>query len=161
MDTKNECCPKFEPKKWHNKSHTWKKKMFITDSLPTVFHIPFPPMIGKKLTRMCAAAQSSKAFKPKKDMLVLFHDPSAFRSELFVSVSKKVPGEKNVTISGTFFSKVFEGPYKAAPKWMKTMESYLNTQKKKVLDYYVHYAYCLGCAKKFGHNYAILFAQLK
>jgi len=156
-----QCCPPFEPKKWENKTHNWENKPFIKETIPTFFHIPFPPMIGKKITKMWEQVKQSKA-EPKdiKDWLVLFHDPSAFKSEIFMSAIKKVKGANNQPISGTFISKVFAGPYNAIPKFIKEMDNYLKKQNKKAKDYYVHYAYCPKCAKKFGKNYIILFAEV-
>lgn len=46
--TKNECCPEFNPKKWDEKTFDWNNKQFVKETIPTLFHIPFPPMIGKK-----------------------------------------------------------------------------------------------------------------
>jgi len=96
----------------------------------------------------------------KEETLLLFRDPSAFRSELYLSVTGPVPGANNVNISGTFISKVFFGPYNAIPTFIKEMEEYLTTQNKKATDYYIHYAYCPKCAEKHGRNYMILFAQV-
>lgn len=159
-NTNNECCPEFKPEKWDKKTLRWDNKKFITDSLPTLFHIPFPPMIGKKITRMWKAVEDAKAAAPDKgDTLILFRDPSAFRSEIYLSVEKEVPSEKNTVISGNFISGVFDGGYNDAPRFIKAMDHYLSESGKVAKDYYVHYAYCPGCAKKFGHNYQILFAQ--
>jgi len=158
---KDECCPKFNPKKWDEKTHNWKDKSFIKETIPTFFHIPFPPMIGKKITNMYNLALKVKAQpKDKQDWIVLFHDPTRFKSELFMSSTKEVPGANNVKISGTFISKVFDGPYNAVPKFMKEMDSYLEKKGKKAKDYYIHYAYCPKCAKKYKHNYALLFAEI-
>ncbi len=63
-----------------------------------------------------------------------------------------------MTISGKFISKVYDGPYNAVQKFVKDMEEFL---EKKAKDYYMHYAYCPKCAKKFGHNYAVLFAEIQ
>ncbi len=156
-----ECCPEFDPKKWENKTHKWKNKTFIKDSIPAFFHIPFFPLIGKKITRMGKAIEKEKAYKNKKDVLMLFYDPSAFKSELYMSTTKKIPNEANVKISGTFISKVFEGPYGAVPKFMKKMDVYLEKKGKKAKKYLIHYAYCPKCVKKFGKNYSVLFAQVK
>ncbi|MBW2995379.1 hypothetical protein KY312_03425 [Candidatus Woesearchaeota archaeon] len=157
---KEECCPKFETKRWDKKTFNWKKKNFLKETIPTFFHIPFPPMIGKRITKMYNLAVNAKADPPKKEWLVLFRDPTPFKSELYMSVTKSVKGANNVTISGIFMARVFEGPYNAVPKFIKEMNEYLSKKKKKAKDYYVHYAYCPGCAKKFGHNYMILFAKV-
>jgi len=158
-----ECCPEFKPEKWDKKTLSWENKKFIKDSLPTFFHIPFPPMIGKKITRMWKAVEESGSVAPnKEDTLILFRDPSAFKSEIYISISveKDVLSENNVSISGNFVSKVFDGGYNAIPKFIKIMNDYLAETGKKAKDYYVHYAYCPKCAKKFGHNYMILFAKI-
>ena len=46
-----ECCHEFDPKKWDKKTYLWKDKQFIKESMPAFFHIPFPPIIGKKRKR--------------------------------------------------------------------------------------------------------------
>ncbi len=78
-----------------------------------------------------------------------------------MSVTKQVPKANNTTISGKFEAKVFDGEFKDAPKFMKEMDSYLEKKGKEAKDYYVHYAYCPKCSKKFGHNYQIFFAEVK
>lgn len=156
-----ECCPKFNPERWDKKTFDWKDKEFIKETVPTFFHIPFPPMIGKKIMKMWDLAQKSNATLPNKnETLILFRDPSAFESEIYCSVTKKVEGANNTTISGTFVAMVFDGPYNAIPKYIKKMEEYLKEKNKVAKDYFVHYAYCPKCAKKFGHNYSILFAEV-
>ena len=157
----NECCPVFRHELWDGRTHRWENKKFIKDSVPTLFHMPFPPLIGKKMTHMCDLAEKVNAMEgDKSEMLVLFHDPSAFKSEMYMQVNKEVPEANNVTISGTFVSKVFDGPYNAVPKFIKEMDAYLAESNQKAKDYYVHYAYCPGCMKKFGHNYMVLFAEV-
>ena len=162
MNNENkECCPKFNPKKWDQKTFNWDNKPFIKETIRTFFHIPFPPTIGKKITKMCKMIEDSKmAEANKEDTLVLFRDPSAFKSEIYISVAGIVPNANNVNISGTFIGKVFSGAYNAIPKFIKQMDEYLATKGNKAKDYYIHYAYCPKCAKKYGNNYMILFAQI-
>ncbi len=160
-DSSKECCPQFDPGKWDEKTLNWEEKAFIKETIPTFFHIPFPPMIGKKISRMWKMAEDSeKTLADKGDTLVLFADPTPFKSEIYLSVAGEVPGAENVRISGTFVSKVFDGPYNAIPKFVKKMEGYLKENNRKAKKYYVHYAYCPGCAKKYGHNHMVLFAEV-
>lgn len=155
------CCPQFNPQKWNQKTYVWDKKPFIRESIPTFFHIPFPPMIAKKVTQMCKAMEdANKAEADKSEVLLLFRDPSAFRSEIFLSVTGPIENADNVNLSGTFYARVFAGPYSAVPKFIKKINEDLAAQAKTAKDYYVHYAYCPGCAKKYGHNYMIIFAQI-
>ncbi|MDD4352423.1 MAG: hypothetical protein PHU71_05645 [Candidatus Gracilibacteria bacterium] len=157
----NECCPTFDPNKWDQKAFTWDKKKFIIETIPTLFHIPFPPMIGRKITKMWKQAeQAGQTEQDKTETLVLFTDPSPFKSEIYLSVTGEVPQGKNVTLSGTFATRFFDGPYNAIPKFMKEMDAYLSKQGKKAKRYLVHYAYCPKCAKEAGQNYMILFAEV-
>ena len=156
------CCPKFNPKKWDEKIFHWKNKSFIMESIPTLFHIPFPPMIGKRITKMIDLANGAKKEITKKDeVLILFHDPSTFKSEIYLSVMGNVPNANNIKISGTFIGKVFAGDFSSVPKFIKQMEEYLLKNGKSAKDYYIHYAYCPKCAKKYGSNYMIIFAKIK
>ncbi len=156
-----ECCPKFNPEKWDQKIFNWDNKKFIKETIPTFFHIPFPPMIGKKITKMWKMIEDAKKVEPnKEDVLVLFRDPSAFKSEIYISVADNIENANNVNISGIFIAKVYDGWYNDIPKFIKQLDEYLNTIEKKAKDYYVHYAYCPKCAKKYGNNYMIIFAQI-
>jgi hypothetical protein len=155
------CCPRFHPKKWDGKTFHWRSKSFLKTTIPTFFHIPFPPMIGWRLTKMCKLAEESKKVSSNKEnVLVLFTDPTPFRSEIYLSVTGKVSGGKMAHISGKFFAKVFEGGYNSIPKHIKTMNELLAKKKKKAKNYYIHYAYCPKCAKKYSHNYMVVFAEL-
>lgn len=162
METKDlECCPEFNVEKWDHKTVVWENKKFIREKIPTFFHIPFYPMIGKKMMKLHTAALKSEATIPDKlDALVLFRDPTPFRSELYYAVTDEVEGIENLTLSGIYAARVFDGPYNSVPRHVKEMEKELHEKGKKAKDYYIHYAYCPKCAKKFGHNYMILFAQL-
>ena len=162
MNTRDQiCCPEFDVGKWDQKSFTWDKKLFIKESIPTFFHMPLVTMIDSKTKKMAALAEKANANIPDiADALLLFHDSTAFTSEIYYAVSKKVDGAHNTTLSGTFVAGVFDGPYDAIPKYIKKMDKQLSGDGKKAMDYYVHYAYCPKCAVKFGHNYIILFAKV-
>jgi len=160
MTNEKVCCPKFEKSRWDNKTFNWKEKTFIKESMPVFFHIPFPPLFGKKVTKLFDMIKKAGADEALEDTLLLITDPSPWKSEFYMSSKKEVPDAENVTLSGTFESKVFNGPYNAVPKFMKEMDLILAEDKKKAKKYYIHYAYCPGCAKKFEHNYMILFAKV-
>jgi hypothetical protein len=157
----DKCCPEFKREKWDEKTHSWDKKPFILESIPTFFHIPFPPMIGKKVAKMCRLMEASgRAEKDKEEVLLLFRDPGAFKSEIYLSVTGPVKDAHNAEISGTFISKVFSGPYNAVPSFIRQMNEYLASRGNKAKDYYIHYAYCQKCAEKHG-NAMILFALVE
>jgi hypothetical protein len=163
MDTNienHECCPVFDPDLWNDKTYNWVDKPFIRDYLPQIFHMPFPPMMSKVIGRMWKKAKDAGASAEMKDFLLLAYDPSPWKSELYMSVTKEIPEAENVKLTGTFTSKVFDGPYNQIPKYLKELDNYLTTQGKKAKKYYFYYTTCPKCAKKYGHNYIVGFAEV-
>jgi hypothetical protein len=155
------CCPAFDPAPWDGKTHVWKDKPFIKDSIPVFFHIPWPPMIRRLMTRMWTKVALADAMPELSEFLALATDPTPWRSEWYMTTVKEVPGAENVTLTGTFLSKVFDGPYNAVPKWIKAMDRWLADQGKKARKYYFHYTSCPKCAKIRGHNFVVAFAQVE
>ncbi|MBN2100466.1 hypothetical protein JW710_01030 [Candidatus Dojkabacteria bacterium] len=155
------CCPRFDPSPWDEKIHHWDNKLFIKDSVPQFLHIPLPMMYSKKVSKMWNMIQEAHADPEIKDFLLLAYDPSPWKSELYMSTTKEVPGAENVRLSGTFLTKVFDGPYNAVPSWIPEMDEYVEKQGKKVKKYYLYYTTCPKCAKKYGHNYAVMFAEIE
>ena len=159
-EPKAECCPEFDPVLWNNVEHKWKDRLFLKDSVPEVFHIPLPGTYGKAITRMWEKAEEAGAAPDRKDFLLLAYDPSPFKSELFMSITKEILGAENVRLSGTFISKVFDGPYNKVPSYIKEMNGYLASTRKVAKKYYFYFAYCPKCAKKYGHNYIVALAEV-
>jgi hypothetical protein len=155
------CCPELNVEKWDKKTIQWEQKRFIKVTMPTLFHMPLPSMLGKKMMKLHELAVKENAtIEDVSEALILFRDPSAFKSEIYYAVTKEVPGADNCEISGNFESVVYDGSYNKVPVFMKEMDSYLKQTGKTAKDYYIHYAYCPKCAKNYGHNYMILFARI-
>ncbi len=160
LEKRDECCPVFDPTPWDHKKHVWSNKLFLKDSVPELFHIPLPSSFSKVITRMWKKVNDAGAAPETKDFLMLAHDPSPFKGELFLAVTKEIPDEEIVKFSGTYMSKVFDGPYNGVPKYIKEMDGYLASLKMKAKKYYFYYAYCPKCAKKYGHNFIVAFAEV-
>ncbi len=157
---KNTCCPEVDTKKWEHQTHVWDNKMFIKDSIRLFLHMPSPKKVNKIITGLWQKAQDQKAAPEEKDFLLLAHDLSPWKGEYLLAVEKEVSDAVNTTLSGTFISKVFDGPYNAIPKFIKKMDAYLKEENKSAKQYYFYYTTCPECAKKYGHNYIIAFAKV-
>jgi hypothetical protein len=154
------CCPVFNPVPWDNVTHEWKDRLFIMDTVPQILHIPLPGYINKVMARMWKKAEDAGAAVNIEDFLLLAYDPSPWKCEYYLSVTKEISGAENVKISGTFFSKVFDGPFSSVPKFIKEMDRLLKKEGKKAKKYYFYYTTCPNCAKKYGHNYIVTFAEV-
>ena len=153
-----ECCPQFDPSTYQDKEHVWNNKLFAKGYVNQIFHMPLN--MGSVITKMWEKIESAGAKPENKDFLMLAYDPSPWKSELYITVTKEVEGLENATLSGKFISKVFDGPYNAVPSWIKEFETYLEGKNLKAIKYYFYYTTCPKCAKKYGHNYVVAFAQV-
>ncbi len=160
MTQEKECCPKFDPQPWEKVTHEWNDKPFIFDTIPQVFHMPLPWMMKKVITRMWNRAQSLGIAPEIQDFALFAYDPSPWKSELYLAVTKNVPEPDARKMSGTYMSRVFDGPYSAVPRYLREMNQYLSSAGKKAKKHYFYYTTCPKCAKKYGHNYVVALSEV-
>jgi len=101
-----------------------------------------------------------KAGAKAPQQLMLTDEKSLWGADIYIDVVKDVLGAQMATLSGTFLTKVFEGPYQNAGKWAKEMQEYVKNQGKELKKLYFFYTTCPRCAKAYGKNYVVLFAQI-
>lgn len=155
-----ECCPKFDPSPWNEKEFLWKDKLFVKGSMPQIMHVPLPGTFGKTVAKIWKKIEEAGASPDIKDFIMLATESSPWRGEVYINAMKEVPGVENVRLSGTYATKVFDGPYNDVPKWIKEMDHYVAEKGKRVKKYYFYYTTCPKCAKKYGHNYVVAFAEV-
>ncbi|MFH0759913.1 MAG: hydrolase [Bacteroidota bacterium] len=155
------CCPVFDPEPWDHKTWEWQDKLFLKDSVREFFHMPLPSSVGKVMTRMWKVARDADAAPEIKDFLVLANDPTPFRGDFYLLLTKEIPGANMVRLSGTYYSMVFDGPYNAVLKWVKELNAKGAEKGLRFIDYYFYYTTCPKCAKKYGHNYVVAFGKVK
>lgn len=157
MTTKEgKCCDKFDPVPWQEKEIVWKNKIFVKDHVTSLFHMPIN--MGQKIIKNMTLIEKAKAKSPYQ--LMLSDEKSMWGSDIYIDVAKEVPDAQMATISGTFLTKVYDGPYQDAGKWAQDMESYVKDRSKELKKLYFSYTTCPKCAKKYGHNYVVVFAQV-
>lgn len=152
------CCPLFDPTPWDGTTHVWKDRLFLQHDVHQILHVPVD--MGRVITGMNRALVDAGAMPDPQDYLLLVHDSSSWKSEVLIAVTKEVPGGTMVRITGRFFTAVYEGPYREVPNWIAATDARLAARGEKAIKYYIHYAYCPKCAKKYGHNFGVTFAQL-
>lgn len=160
MDNFNEqtetgCCARFNPEPWQEKEITWENKIFVKDHITSFFHMPIN--MGQKIIKNIRLIEKANAKSPYQ--LMLTDEKSLWGADIYIDVSKDVPNAQMATLSGTFLTKVFEGPYQNAGKWAQEMKEYVENKGKKIKKLYFSYTTCPKCAKVYGKNYVVLFAQ--
>ena len=156
VDVGEQCCPRFDPEPWNEKEVSWTNKRFVTDRVRSFVHIPLN--FRSVMVRNVALIEAAGA-KPEP-MIVLSDEDSLWGANVYIEVTKDVPAAKMATLSGTFLSKAFEGPYRDIGKWIKEMKQYVGSKGKQIKQLYLYYTTCPKCAKKYGRNYVVILAQV-
>jgi len=155
-ETDEICCPKFDPKPWDDQLFEWKDKKFIKDNVFTLFYMPVN--FGKVMVRINKAVMNAGGTIP--DSLGLSDHTSKWNMDIYLAVDKEIPGAKNTTLSGKYFSKVYEGPFRDTEKWCKDFENVLKSKGLSQKKMFMWYTTCPKCAKKYGKNYVAIMAQV-
>lgn len=158
MNTHNseECCPRFDPEPWDNKQITWQNKRFMQDRVTSLFHIPlnYGAVMARNLSALRAAAAATET------RVILTDENSLWGADVYFEAGKDVPGSKMTSLSGTFLTKVFEGPFRNMPQWIEGMNAHVAAQGKLPRKLYFYYTTCPNCAKKYGKNYVVILAEV-
>lgn len=160
QDMKNSetgCCPKFDPKPWDESKFQFDNKLFIKAKTINFFHIPLN--MGPVITKTWQKIEKANAAN-KDEFVMLSTDPSPWRGEHYFAVNKDVPDAEMDHLSGTYLTKVFEGPFKEAGKWVKQTQEYVKSKGKNLKNLYFYYTTCPKCAKYYDKNYVVAFAQV-
>lgn len=120
------------------------------------YHIPLN--FGSVLKKNVSLIESAGALP--EEMLVLSDENSLWGADMYIAVTKDVSQAKMARLSGTFLTKVFEGPFKQIPIWIEEMKRYVTSKGREWKHLYFLYKTCPGCAKKYGKNYVVLLAQV-
>jgi hypothetical protein len=150
------CCPRFDPEPWQEKEITFKDKLFLKDSVRSILHIPIN--FGSVMVKNMDIITRADALSPKP--LLLSDEKSAWKSDLYIAISKDVPHAETVKLSGDFLTKAFEGSYSNTSKWVRAMNDFIKSKGKEAKKIYYYYTTCPKCAKVYGKNYTVLLAQV-
>jgi hypothetical protein len=157
------CCPVFDATRYNeNVKVTWKDKLFLQESVWSFCYIPLT--FGRATRRALAKIEKAQAQQePSSNEYLLLDDfASPWGSNIYFEVTKNVPNAKMTTISGTFMTKTFEGPYDKCGEWVQATKAFVREKTgKDPLRMYAHYTTCPKCAKVYGKNYVVMFAQIE
>lgn len=156
-DNPTGCCPRFKPEGWDEQELHFKDKLFVKAKTRSIFHIPIN--MGSVYPRTFKAIENANA-QNMEQFIVLSYDESAWRAEHLFSVTREVPGQEMVTLTGDYLTKVYEGPYKNMPGWENEMEQFVKDRGKHAEKIYFFYTTCPKCAKYYGKNFVIAVAEI-
>ncbi len=152
----DECCPRFDPEPWDGKELLWQDKLFVKDRVQSFLHIPLN--FGAVMKRNVGPIEAAGAYS--ETMVVLSDENSLWGADVYIGVTKDVPGVLMATLSGAFLCRVFEGPYRNMRKWIEETRVFVQSRGKSVQKLYFFYTTCPKCAKKYGKNYVAILARI-
>ena len=158
METTNDpiCCPKFDPNPWDDVTFEWSNKLFVKGSVSTFFFLPLN--FGGVMKKMDQKIREAGA--DWSEGICLSDQTSKWNMDIYISVDKEVPSLEKLILSGKFYSKVYEGPFKDTGKWCSDFDQLLTQKGYGKPKIYHWYTTCPKCAKKFGKNYVVMVAQV-
>jgi len=147
------CCPVPNVADWDKAILEFSHEPFVRMCTRSVLFMPLN--MGRVMTALNEVAQRADVLMPPERGMILSRDVSPWRAEHLYAVSEPVPGADNVELSGTFLSRVFEGPYREAGRWHRALLDYASAQGRAPQDVYFFYTTCPKCAKHYGVNYVV------
>ena len=150
------CCARLDPTRWDGQTMSWTARPFARGRVRSLFHVPLN--FGSVVRRLHGAVESAGAYP--EDPILLSDEGSPWGADLYMALDREVPGAETVRLNGTFMTRVFEGPYRNAGRWAREMAQDVAAQGRVVRKMYFCYATCPKCAKHFGKNEVVLFAQV-
>jgi len=150
------CCPKLKVSEWDDKMLNWENKKFIIGKVRTFFYMPVN--FGKVITKLMNLVTAEGGAVEQN--LCLSDHISPKQMNILLAVNKKINGVENITLSGKFYCKVYEGPFKDTGRWCADFEKVLASKKLTMAKMYMWYTTCPKCAKKYGHNYIVIIAKV-
>ncbi len=117
-----------------------------------------PLNFGSVITRLMSAIDKSGAHSPKS--MCLSDHISKWKMNIYIDVDKKVPGQKNIILSGKYLFKVYEGNFKDTGLWMADFQKTLDKKSVKAKKTYMWYTTCPKCAKIYDKNYVVSVAKI-
>lgn len=155
-DSETGCCKRFDPGPWDEKKRKLNGKLFLKDRVNCFFRIPlnFGGVMTKNMDKIM------KADALVDEPLMLYDCNSLFGADIYIAVRKKVPAADMRNISGTFLTKVFEGPYSNTGNWIAEMKKFVESKNERIKKLYFFYTTCPSCAKVYGKNYTVILAEI-
>jgi len=156
VSTSDHCCPRFDPAPWDGKQIRWEDRRFVKTRVASFLHIPlnFGAVMRRAMSRIESAGAGSDT------RVILSDENSLWGADVFIEVTKDIPGAHMATISGTFLCRVFEGPYRNMRTWIVEMKEFVHGRGREIRKMYFFYTTCPRCAKEYGKNYVAILAQV-
>jgi hypothetical protein len=128
---------------WDQKEIVWRDKPFYKSRYRAFLHVPIN--IGKKISEgMKIIEKAGLTSEP----MVLSKNDTMWGAEILIPISARTGRFGTEIVTGRFLTRLFEGHYADAKKWIKETKKYCESRRHKAREFIFWYATCPKCAKK-------------
>ena len=152
------CCQQFDPVPWDSKILEWDNKKFVKDKVRTFFYIPLN--FASVIKRIIKKISNAQVPAPDSGDICLSDHTSKWNMDIYLAVDEIIGGLENITMSGSFFSRVYEGSFKNTKKWCDDFKFHAEKIVLNIRKIYMWYTTCPKCAKKYGKNYVVIIGEI-
>lgn len=149
------CCPPFDPAPWSSATVSWQNRLFVKDHVLCFMHVPLNIASRIRKRQQLVSAHGAPA-RP----IMLTEERSPWGADLYTEVTRAVPGAQMEALSGTFVTRVYEGPSRDAGKWAADIRRQLREKRLDAEKIYYWYTACPRCAQAQGKNQVVVLAKL-
>ena len=157
-DNTTGCCALFNPEGWDGQELHFRNKPFLRATTRSLAHIPMN--IGRVFARVQDHLTRADAVDPDH-FLVLSRELSASQGEHLFAVTREVPDEEMISLSGNFLTKVFHGPFADQPHWASQLRAIAEDHGEAPGEVWFFYTTCPKCAKAYGQNPVVGLVELR
>ena len=150
------CCPEFDPIPWEDKIIEWDHKKFVKTSVFTFLFMPLN--FGGVMTKLMKKFDEVGAVM--ENYICLSEHTSKWNMNIYMETDRIIPSMENIELTGKYFSKVYEGPFKNTREWCKDYEEVVAAKGLKITKWYMWYTVCPKCAKKYGKNHVVIIGEI-
>ena len=92
--------------------------------------------------------------------LDLYDLKKSIETKIRLKGENEIPDTENVSLSGRFLSKTYEGDFKDTGKWCEDFKKFAASKNLEIKKQYMWYTTCPKCAKKYGKNYTVIIGKV-
>lgn len=138
-----ECCKRLNLAEWDMKEIVWRDKPFYHSRYRAFLHVPVN--IGKKIAEgMKIIGEAGLTAEP----MVLSRNDTMWGAEILIPVARKDNRFRTELVTGRFLTRLFEGHYADAKKWIRETKKYCESRGFSAKEFIFWYATCPKCSKK-------------
>ena len=149
-------CPILEARDWDRRFWDWKDKPFYAATYWSIMHIP----LNLDAVVRKAVADIRERNLMSEPIITFTREETMFHSTILISIREGTDELPVETLTGRYYSRLFEGGYGDTGKHMGEMRADLGKQGLKPGELLLYHATCPVCVEERGAAQTVVFARV-